>query len=406
MHKYAVALLISFLLALPAAPNIPAVFAASAAPDASSDNAGYALTDEEKTLIAGTLLTDVMDLILEQYAGGEVTPEDLYEAALRGISDILDDYSGYLDEDDWQSLTGALSGKLTGIGVVMRRNTDNQAEIMRVLPDSPAAEGGIRRGDIILAVNGRPAAGLTLDEITAMILDPAITEVSMEMQRGTEKESFRLVKREIASATVYTDRIENILGPSYADMPEYRYVSIGSIASSTPEDLRTAIAALKKEGVTHVVLDLRGNSGGYLDAAVDICAQIVPKGPVTHIVTPDEEKRTVYSSLVRQPFQKIAVLTDRDTASAAELITAALQDAKAATVFGETTFGKGVIQTVFPLPTGGGIKLTTEEYLRPNGGRINEIGVKPDIAVAMRPADYETENDEALIKAAEWLRSK
>lgn len=394
MRKPLMKRLLAFLTAVCFAWAVP-VYAAQPETD------DFTLSDSDKTQIAGSLITDIMDLIMEQYVGSDVTPEELYEAALRGMSVILDDYSEYLDDDELSDLTGSLSGKLTGIGVVLRQNDDRQAEVVRVLPDSPAREAGLKRGDVIQTVNGKAVAGYTINEIVALITDPEVKKATLQVKRGAVSMTFHMYKREIHT-TVYADRMENILGPqTRADA--FRYICITSISGTTADDLREIITSLKKEGVTGIVIDMRGNGGGYLETAVDICSQIVPKGPVVHTVDSKGSQNTTYSALAKSPFEKMVVLVDGNTASAAELITAALQDAKAAVVIGETTYGKGVIQTLFPLITGGGFKLTTEEYLRRSGEKINKIGVTPDIAIEMNAVDYETSTDTALIKALEVL---
>jgi carboxyl-terminal processing protease len=357
----------------------------------------------EQAQLAGWLLSDVIELILEEYAGGDVALETLVEAALRGMTDVLDPYSEYFGNESLKHFTGSLSGQLTGIGVVMRQNADGKPEVIRVLPNSPAQEAGIHKGDIITTVNGQPVDGCTVTEIAAMITDSTLRQAFIKVTRGKRVITFNMTKRAIPSVTVFTDTPEELLRVP-AGKTTSRYIAVTSISENTAIDLRSALADCKKNNIQNIILDFRGNGGGYLDVAVEICNMLVPKGPIYHTVDSKGSRLTYYSRLETLPLNKIAVLVDQDTASAAELIAAALQDAGAAVIIGETTYGKGVIQTLFPLRTGGALKLTTEEYLRRSGETINGIGVTPDILIEnMDRYTYETTADAALLAAFKWL---
>jgi carboxyl-terminal processing protease len=327
---------------------------------------------------AGMLLGDLITLISDEYIGGEVSQKALLEAAIRGMTDILDPYSSYLEENELANFTSGLTGRINGLGVQLKRSVNDEQpeiEIMRVLPDTPAREAGLRKGDIIVAVNEESIKNLSLDEVNDRI-EESEDEINLNIRRGGDMLAFELTKREIPSFSVYTETLEEILG--VAGYENIRYIAVTSISSNTALALKHTIDDLQKERIKKIIIDLRGNMGGYLDVAVDICNMLVPAGPVCYIVDANGNRTVVNSPLRKAPFDQIVVLVDRYTASGAELIAAALQDSGAAEIVGEETFGKGVIQSLFNLPTGGGLKLTTEEYLRPNGEKINEIGVVPD----------------------------
>jgi carboxyl-terminal processing protease len=164
--------------------------------------------------------------------------------------------------------------------------------------------------------------------------------------------------------------------------------------------MRAAFTQMRREGVTGLILDLRGNTGGYLDVTLEICRMLVPRGIILQTVGAAGRTRTFSSHLNAPPFGTMVVLTDRYTASAAEVIASALQDSGAAIVVGERTYGKGVIQSFFVNPSGGALRLTTEEYFTRNGNAINNVGITPDVEVAR---DNRQNHDGTLEKALEII---
>jgi carboxyl-terminal processing protease len=352
---------------------------------------------------AGRLLGELIALIYNEYAGDPVTQQELLEAALYGISSILDPYSGYMNTQAMQQFTGGLAGRLTGVGVQIRMNESNRPEIMRVMPNTPAQEAGLRRGDIIISVNGRSTNRLSLDEVIGHIGDPAHTRAVLQVERDGKRLNFDMLKREIASTTVFTDSLEDLMGDEGKGLDHIRYVAVSSISNNTGRALQRVIEQLQREGVTKLILDLRGNAGGYLDVAIEIGNMLIPSGPVCFTVDNRGRRESLNSTLQVLPFQQVVVLVDEATASAAELIAAAMQDAGSGILVGETTYGKGVVQSIFNISGGGGLKLTTEEYLRRSGGKVNGIGVTPDYVVPTPRTDYETPRDKGLLKAVELL---
>jgi carboxyl-terminal processing protease len=357
----------------------------------------------ETSASAGRLLSQLIDLITDEYVGGEITRENLMEAAIHGMTLILDPYSEYMNAETYARFTGSMTGKLVGIGVQLQHGEDGLHKIIRVLPDTPARESGLMRGDIITMVNGQATEGLLLDEVITLIGDPNIPKTQLSVLRGTETKSFEITKREIQSTSVYMEKLEDILGETGKGHDGIRYIAVTAISQNTATALQAIIEQLQKENIEKIILDLRGNTGGYLDVAIEICNLIVPSGPACFTVDASGNRRTLYSRLSTPPFKEIIVLVDRHTASGAEIIAAALQDAGAAFIIGETTFGKGVIQSMYNLSIGGGLKLTTEEYYRRSGGKINGIGVTPDYEQETEFEDYETPRDSALLKALEIL---
>ena len=341
---------------------------------------------------AGYHLSEVIDLIINRYVGGPITVDELMEAALRGMTDILDEYSVYLSAAELAQFTQSLTGRLVGIGVSMMEREDGRVEVTRVLPGTPAEEAGVLPGDIVVSVDAMDVTGFHRDDVVALITNPNNERVLISFDRDGYIVTFDILKAEISSPTVIVDRLENIPEASgLRGLDNFRYMQISSVGIATGDDVRTAIEQMQSEGVVGIILDLRGNTGGYLDITVDIANQLVPAGMVLQTVNQAGRRRTYSSILQEAPFE-IVVLVNRFTASAAEVIASALQDADAAVVIGERTFGKGLVQSVYGLATGGALKLTTEEYFRRSGGTINGIGVTPCIYVGRRSSLDEMDN--------------
>ncbi|MDR1559160.1 MAG: S41 family peptidase, partial [Clostridiales bacterium] len=340
------------------------------------------LTESEKIQLAAELLAEVMDLLTEQYVGEELSPEYLYESALRGMMDSLDPYSAYLTSEELDELEKSFSGKMYGIGITLHISDNNVPAISSVLTDSPAEKSGLINGDILLEVNGKEIQGLSLDEILSIISES--DTVTIKVQRGIETFEKIIQKEEIAVKTVATAPFEELLDSAkQRDNSALRYIVISEFGSETDREFGELISTLREQGVRRVIIDLRGNPGGYADSVIKICNRIVPKGPIMFTIDKQGNRLEIVSKLEEQPFEKIVVLTDQGTASAAEVLASALQDSKAAVVVGETTYGKGIIQSLYPMPTGGALKFTTEEYLRRSGDKLDKIGVTPDIMAEM-----------------------
>jgi carboxyl-terminal processing protease len=332
--------------------------------------------------MAGYLLAEVIELIMLRYAGDPVTVDELVEAALRGMTETLDQYSIYLSAEELAQFTRALSGQLVGIGVSMSAREDGRIEIVRVLPGSPAKEAGVLPGDILLSVDGQDITGMSLDNIITLITNPDNERVIVGFDRGGIILTFNILKDEIRSPTVIVESLYNLQEAAGLNgLQGFRYMQINTVGLTTAADVQQALSQMQYENVQGLVLDLRGNTGGYLDVAVDIANLLVPRGIILQTVGPSGRRRTYSSRLDEVPFDNVVVLVNRFTASAAEAIAAALQDSGAAVIIGEPTFGKGLVQSVYAMRTGGAMKLTTEEYFRRNGGTINGVGVVPCILV-------------------------
>ena len=341
------------------------------------------VTPEEYKSIeqASDMLEEIMRLVMEQYIGDDVTPEQLRDAALRGIAGMLDEYTEYLPPVEYQGLLNSMSttAKLTGIRMTKLTGED-YVRVTAVFEDSPAKEAGVRVGDFIVTANGKDTKGLSTEEVKKLLATDEKDVVTMTVLRGSARHSFRITPRAV--------RIPNVLSLRLTDAGIEKpsktagYITIDSVGDKCAAEFEAAIAQLQKDGVKRLILDLRGNPGGYLEQACELCKLIVPEGPIIYTYDTENGKQPIYSGLKKTPFERIVVLVNGSTASAAEIITSALQDSGAAVIVGSRTYGKGVIQGLFTYPpTGGTFKMTTQEYFRRSGEPLNRIGVTPDVVV-------------------------
>jgi len=361
--------------------------------------AAQTLTNDDKNYMAAAMIYNTMGLLEDEYVGMDLTPEQLFDAAMNGMASILDPYSAYFTPSDLDSFMSDLASEYFGIGVMIEQNADGGAVISQVMSGSPAEAAGLEPGDVIVSVDGVTiSAG-----IDGMVSQIAATNQPSEIvvTRGSQTLTLTVGKAMVSNQTVFVDTLDNVLDSAKGvSTPNLRYMYISSFGDGTADEFSAALTQMKSDGVTGLVIDLRGNGGGYVDVMLDICKMIVPKG----VIMSTREKTGVatfyMSDLQQAPFKNVVILTDAYTASASETFTAAMQDSKAATVVGETTFGKGVMQTMESLPVGGAFKYTVAEVYRRSGAKINGVGVRPDVVITHpAPADGADANLVSEVKA-------
>lgn len=299
----------------------------------------------------------------------EVDPEKFMEAGIEGMLGTLDPYTVYIDKEDGDEVELLTSGRYGGIGVTIGVR-DGNIQVITVMDGYSAQRQGIRPGDKILEVDGKVIGKKKPDEVRGLTRGEPGTEVKVLVEREGESKpvSFVLVREEI--------QIKNV---SYAGFvgDGIGYIRLERFSRKAGDEVRQAITDLKLQGVmTGLILDVRGNPGGLLDAAVEIVGKFVPRGSLivsTKGRRPDAEKeyRSVEEPIL--PDVPLIVLTDRNSASASEIVAGSLQDLDRALVVGTRTFGKGLVQTIMPLNYGAQLKLTTARYYIPSGRSIQEI---------------------------------
>ena len=334
-------------------------------------------------LQAGHRLAEIMELIITRYVGDPITLEALTEAALRGMADILDQYSSYMSPDELEQFIDSLSTRqMIGIGIGLAVSEEGITKILRVIPNSPAQNAGLLPGDIIISIDGENVEDLPMEAIFSLITNPDNSRILIGIDRMGIPFNFDIQKGEVSFPSVTVESLKNLqedYGLNYLEF--FRHIRINTMGYNASNYVRQALSQMKAEGVEGIILDLRGNAGGYLHVTIDIANQLVPQGVVFQTIDRAGRIRTYSSLLAEAPFDNIVVLVDRFTASAAEVIASALQDSNAAVIVGETTFGKGSIQSIYTLNIGGALILTTGEYFRRSGEAINGIGVIPCIFV-------------------------
>jgi len=296
--------------------------------------------------------------------------------AISGILKSLNDrWTVFMTPEEYKALNQDLDGGgFPGIGVVMDTDAATKSPvIVQVVEGGPAQRAGLQVGDIILTIDGKQTAGLSMQQQSSMIRGKPGTTVSLRIQRkgATAQIDFAIVREVIHQPSVLTRTLDNDVG----------YVRVLVFGGSTGEEVANALHTFERAGVKAYVLDLRYNGGGYLNAAVDVASKFVSDGPIVSIDGRQKPLTTINAEAGAVETRPLAVLVNGSTASASEIAAGAVQDSGTGILIGTRTYGKGEVQTVYPLPDGSAIKITTARYLTPSGRDINTVGIKPDIEV-------------------------
>lgn len=315
-----------------------------------------------------------------------VSDQDLIESAIHGMLSGLDPHSGYLDLDSLEVLTDDTLGAYDGLGVEVLSG-EGVIQVMAAMPDSPAAKAGLKAGDYITHVDGTAVGRANLDDAVRKLRGRPGTRIRLTVSREGDEapRQVELTRARIRLSSVEAQLLE----------PGYGYVRVSQCQQETPAELRRRLAQLDREagGLRGLVLDLRGNPGGALDAAVAITDLFVAEGRIVSIDGRVDDFRASYDARPGDPWESLAlaVLIDDGTASAAEIIAAALKVHDRAVLLGRRSYGKGSVQNVFGLDTEHAVRLTTARYFTADGRSIQAEGVRPDIVLG----DYRLEGADA-----------
>ena len=322
------------------------------------------------------LLAEVMSQVEREYVD-PVDDHRLLQAAVRGMVSSLDPYSAYLDGNEYDDIKISSSGEYSGVGIEVSME-DGQVVVVAPLDGSSAAEAGIRAGDVIATIDNVPVNSTTLDDTIGRMRGKEGTTVKVGIVREGSPEPLQF--------TLKRSRVQLHSVASQLAEPGFGYVRISEFSETTGQELDAALAGLRKTNrapLKGLVLDLRNNPGGVLEAAVAVADAFLDSGVIVSAKgrTPEskfEMSATPGDALKGAP---IVVLVDGGSASAAEIVAGALKDDHRATLMGRTTFGKGSVQTVLPLGDDRALKLTTSLYYTPSGASINHRGIVPDIVL-------------------------
>lgn len=311
--------------------------------------------------------------------------DELYKAAVESVGDK---YSYYMTAEEYKEWANLVTGTFTGVGIAFSQDTGGSYVVNRVMEGGPAELAGIKAGDVILKVDGK-----TYDdsnEMAAAIRGEEGSSVEITYEHKGREKKVSLVRAEVKELSVYASMLDD----------DYGYMQITSFEEETAKQFETELKNLEHKGAKGLVIDLRNNPGGMMDQSIEIADMLLPEAMITYTEDKNGEKET-YNSDEHCTKLKYVVLVNENSASAAEIVAAAIKDNEGGALVGETTFGKGIIQGTIDLQDGSAMSLTIMQYFSPQGDEIHENGVEPDYKVAL-PEDAKT--DKQLEKALELLK--
>ncbi len=343
-------------------------------------------------------LASIRTMLEDEYIG-ELDDEQMLEMAIKGyVAGVGDEYTEYYTPEEMSDQYDTAMGNYVGIGIYMVVSyEEGTITVLEPMEGSPAEAAGLKEGDMITKVEGTDVTIDNVSEMSDAIKGEEGTKVKLEIQRGEETFETQVERQRIEISHIESKMLENNIA----------YIQILDFDGGTAEEFKENYENLKSKGATSLIIDIRNNGGGVVDEAIDILEMICDRDSTLLIEKDKDGNETIIKSeedpIIDIP---IVVLTNNYSASASEILAGALKDNNKATIIGEKTYGKGVIQTLYSLTDGSGLKITTAEYCTPNRTSINKIGIEPDIEVKL-PEDIEelTEgNDTQLKRAIEELK--
>lgn len=335
--------------------------------------------------------------------------EDAYKAIRVALKQLNDPYTRFLPPKEFNALKEQTKGELVGVGIALGvSEKDKLPVVLRTFKDSPAESAGLRAQDRILAVDRKPTAGVSLDEVSQRIRGKSGSQVRLTLRRlDTPKIDVTVTRRAIAIPAV--ESFLRTMGTN-----KIGYIQLLEFSEQAAPQMRKAIDELSAQGVQGWVLDLRGNPGGLVDAAVEVANLLLPEGNIVSVVDRKGLRETLSSDGKPDTRLPMVVLVDKGTASAGEILAGALKDNQRAILVGTVTFGKGVIQQVNALSDGSGVNVTIARYLTPAGTDINKKGITPNVQATipvevlkkLKTEQIGTLADPQYKKAVELLRAK
>lgn len=319
-----------------------------------------------------TLLQKYIDTFYLNDVNGQDLEDGIYKGILKGLDDP---YSVYYTKKEYSSLQESTTGVYCGIGARVTQDVETGIiTIVQPFEGGPADVAGILPNDIIYKIEGKEVTGEDLSEVVAMMKGKKGTKVSLTVVRDKKKMDFEVARNEIEVPTVESQMLDNKIG----------YIKVSEFDEVTAEQFRKSLDDLEKQNEKGLVIDLRNNGGGRLTAVVDMLDRMLPEGVI--VSTKDKKgEGDTYSSTDEEKFDKpLAVLINGNSASASEVFAGAIQDYGTGELVGTTSFGKGIVQTIFGLNDGTAVKLTTSEYFTPKGRNIHGKGLTPDVKVELK----------------------
>lgn len=305
--------------------------------------------------------------------------KQLYDGSLKGMFENLKDpYTAYYTKDEFDKLMESVNGKYAGIGVAVQASDEGYIKAISVFDESPAKKAGIEVGDYITKVDGESYSADQLEEAVSKIRGNIGEKVKITVLRKNDKDKAEEREIEVERADVKVDTVDSKVVEK--DDKKIGYIKIKEFEDVTKEEFAKELKSLKDQNVDGIVMDLRNNPGGSLDVCLAIADTFLDEGVIVSTVD-KKGKEIVENSDKEMDKTPMTVLINENSASASEILAGAFKDRGRAKIIGKTSFGKGIVQKLFPLEDGSGVKITISEYFTPNKTKIHKIGVKPDIEV-------------------------
>lgn len=334
---------------------------------------------------------------------GELDNEKLVDSAIKGmISAIGDEYTSYSDTDDADNFKQTVSGIYEGIGCTVGVNLDNKIVVVDMFKDSPAEKAGLKVGDIIIKIDGEDFVGKSSTDMSNYVKSSKNSKVVLTIIRDEETMELDVERKKIEIPYVSGEVITK-------DDIKIGYIDISLFSSTIYDQFKRELEKLEKENISGLVIDVRGNSGGYLSGVTDILNLFLKKGDVIYQLESGNKKQIKKDTTKEKRDYPVAVLVNGGSASASEILASVIKESYNGYVVGTKTYGKGTVQQTTTLPDGSMVKYTVQKWLTPNGNWVNEVGVEPtdtvelDISYAENPI---MENDNQLQKALELVTKK
>ena len=345
-------------------------------------------------------LYETYDTIMSEYYK-DVDSDKLIEGAINGMLESLDDeHTMYFNKKSKEEFDSELSGNYYGIGAQIQLTSDETIKITKVFDDSPAKKAGLKEEDVFVSVDGTSVKGKSATEVANMLKSDSVKTSTIVVKRNDKELTFKVTKENITLFSVSSEMLDN-------NGKNVGYLSVSIFGQKTYSQFKDALTKLEKQDMDSLIIDLRGNTGGYLSTVTNMLEEFIDKGNVIYQIQSSSGVKQYKTVKASDKKYKIVVLIDGGSASASEIMSAAMKEVYGATLVGQTTYGKGTVQTTKDLSNGSMIKYTIEKWLTPSGKNIDKEGIKPDYEVELGDSyknNPTKENDAQLQKALDLLK--
>ena len=358
----------------------------------------YSANDENNIYEKIDIFSDVLDKINKEYVD-EINQNEVMDAAINGVLQSLDPYSAYMSPESFENMRTETSGEFGGLGIEVSMEA-GVVKVISPLDESPAYKAGVKAGDYIVKINDHQVQGKTLSEAVDLMRGPVGSDIEITVRRIGERKAlvFNITRKIIKVQSVKSKKIENNIG----------YIRLTAFNENSSSQVKKKIRQFNKDkNIKGYILDLRNNPGGLLSQAIKISDFFLSNGEIVSTKSRKENENRKWFANAGDILngKTLLVLINNGSASASEILAGALKDHKRAILIGETTYGKGSVQSIIPLKNNGAIRLTISKYYLPSGVSISEVGVDPDIEVSEGSEEFriDTESDNQLDFAIKLL---